>query len=153
MWIWATGVAMMLAVVWLTMGTRPVKPTDEGEKCLAAAKHLLTVERAITIKNNAARIYGGRAFKKDYDAFIKDKKNTLQGSWRAYAKAAKRLKESESVFHRESSAIEKWMVAGRETLGRTPRTEKEFDTKAEQLDKDWEIFMEQDLVDLLKSDS
>lgn len=152
-WVWATGVsvavAAMIAGGWACMGSDPVKPSEDGLECFANSKRMLSTERTLALDASIVKYMGGTR-DPERVARVKMEKENLERRKRAYDKTLARVKEQESIFHKESGAIERWLEDGRGEFKKLPQNEKDLKRNAERLDKEWEIRMETDLVDLLR---
>jgi len=148
-WIWAAGIALVIGGGWACLGNLSAKPTEDGLKCFENAKRMINAEHAAVVKAAVVEIYGGsHSDERVYE--LKREKVELARYKRAYDKTFARIKADESIFHKESSTIEKWLNEGRQEFKKIARTKKELDKNAEKIDLAWEIYMETDLVDLLR---
>ena len=148
-WIWAVGVAAVIAGGWACMARMPVKPSADGLECFENAKQMLHVEQTLAIDAAVVKFMGGSR-RPERVARVGAAKEKLERCQRAYEKTLSRLQGDESIFHKESEAIERWLEEGRGDFKKMPKNEKDLNKNAEKMDKEWEIRMETDLVDLLR---
>ena len=150
-WFWMVGLAALLLAGGVAAKNWKVKPTENGEKCLSDAKRMVAAELSAAYDRVLARIMKGYDLPADSaeleSKMVRDKRE-LERLQRAYTKSITRLKEEE-FLNLESSAIEGWVSEGRERMKNLPKTERSLRVNVERSDKEWEIFMERDMVDLL----
>lgn len=169
--IWIPVILVIAGLVWFGLGKYTHHPEAQAQECFNAARVLLLAEQKVRFARMeadmeksmvmrltqdcdaalAANTYDASAAASKWEAEEKSAmlENTencyaeeMQRPLRAYDKALARLKEEEFLTTRYSSAVGKWLDDARRMFAKSPGNKKEAGKR--------EVFLEQDLRDLLK---
>lgn len=146
-WYWvATAVLVLAGVWWFAAGRKTPEPSEDAVKCFEAGRELLLAERAEVLASWSPRDQVKakmRAAKLDRDA-----------AQRKFEKMMERLERNEGLLADEKDPISRWMGKGREHMSKLPKTTQELMSSSQgridAMDREWQIFMEADLVDVLE---
>ena len=129
----------------MAVGRKTPTASEDAVKCHLAAREMLRDERV--------KAFAAFNRTRDRKQATDDATHAVEKSTRAYDKLLGRLKQNEGMMSRESTSIESWVGKGRDLTRRLPKTSAALmnsgSRQLDEIDRKWELFLEEDVVDVL----